>query len=57
MKVLLYKSGKNRRKKYFFEDIKSLKQYMPIKADLYVHITYFNSSKIFKFLGQFRMGP
>ena len=29
---------------------------MPINADLYVHITYFNTSKIFKFLGRIRPG-
>ena len=42
--------------KVFFKILKTLERYIPANTDLYVHMIYFNQSKIFKFLGQFRMG-
>ena len=41
--------------KYFFQHIKKFRT-LPTNTDLYIHIMYFNSSKIFKFLGQFWIG-
>ena len=43
-------------KNVFQKIFKTLKYTLPSKTDLYVYIMYFNSSKILKIFGQFRIG-
>ena len=55
MKTFLYKSDKNGRKKCFPQDIKNSSMVCNIGTLIFMFtIMYLNSSKIFKFYGQFR---
>ena len=56
MKDFLHKIGKSCRKNVFSKILKTLERYIFTSSDLCVPIMYFKSSKMFKFLGQFRMG-
>ena len=52
----LYKNCKNcTGKNVFLNILKLSNDILPTNTDLYVHIMYFNSSKMLKFLGRFRI--
>ena len=50
------KTVKTAGKNVFPKILKTRILYIPTNTDLFVHIMYINSSKIFKYLGRFKKG-